>query len=319
MLKTNMGEPVEISVISPVYMANDIVPELASRINNSLSQMGVTYEIILVEDGSKDKSWQAIQSQCQQYRCIRAIKLSRNFGQHIAITAGLESALGRWIVVMDCDLQDDPSEIRKLYIKAQEGYDIVLGQRVQRNDSKIKKLSSKLFYRLFSYLTGTEQDPTVANFGIYSAKVINAIINMGDNVRYFPAMVQWVGFRRTRVPVIHGERYSGHSSYNIKRLVYLAANNIIAFSDKPLMLAVLSGFALAALSLVLGIAYLCMAVLGLFSVSGFATIAISIFFSTGAIIFVLGLVGLYVGKSFDKVKNRPLYIVEQFIGSQSPL
>lgn len=319
MSPSNKADPVEISVVSPVYMACDIVPELASQINDSLSQIGVTYEIILVEDGSKDKSWYAILNECEHYRCIKAIKLSRNFGQHIAITAGLEHAVGRWVVVMDCDLQDNPYEILRLYKKAQEGYDVVLGQRVQRQDNKIKKLFSKLFYRLFGYLTGTEQDPTVANFGIYSNKVISAIINMGDNVRYFPAMVQWVGFRRTQIPVNHGARYSGDSSYNIKRLLYLAANNIIAFSDKPLRLSVLSGFALAAFSLLLGIAYLFMAILGIFTVSGFATIAISIYFSTGAIIFVLGLVGLYVGKSFDKVKNRPLYIVDQFIGNHSSL
>lgn len=315
MPQSGSQEALEISVVSPVYMACEIVPELVNQIDNCLSQMEVTYEIILVEDGSRDRSWQAIQYQSERYQCIKAIKLSRNFGQHIAITAGLENARGKWVVVMDCDLQDNPFEIQRLYRKAQEGYDIVLGQRLQRKDGTIKKLFSRLFYRLFGYLTGTEQDPTVANFGIYRDKVIRAIVHMGDNVRYFPAMVQWVGFRRTHIPVKHGLRYTGDSSYSIKKLFYLAGNNIIAFSDKPLRLAVLSGFALATLSFLLGVAYLFMAVLGIFTVSGFATIAISIYFSTGAIIFVLGLVGLYVGKSFDKVKNRPLYIVDQFIRS----
>jgi polyisoprenyl-phosphate glycosyltransferase len=313
MLRSRKKQACEISVVSPVYMASGIVPELVRQINGCLLQMGVTYEIILVEDGSKDGSWQAIVHQCERYNCITAIKLSRNFGQHIAITAGLENARGKWIVVMDCDLQDQPSEIRELYKKALEGYDIVLGQRLQRNDGKVKRLSSSLFYRLFGYLTGTEQDPTVANFGIYRDKVISSIIQMGDNVRYFPAMVQWVGYRSTRIPVKHDPRLSGSSSYNIKKLLYLAANNIIAFSDKPLRLSVVCGFILATLSFLLGIAYFFMAVLGIFTVSGFATVAISIYFSTGAIIFVLGLVGLYVGKSFDKVKNRPLYIVEQSV------
>lgn len=302
--------PVEISIVSPVYMASSIVPELVDQISCSLDNIGVTYEIILVEDGSRDKSWESIEAECQKSTKVKGIKLSRNFGQHIAITAGLEHARGNWTVVMDCDLQDNPREIKVLYQTALKGFDVVLAQRALRNDGALKRLSSKLFYRLFGYLTGTEQDSSVANFGIYNHKVVKAIISMGDSVRYFPAMVQWVGFRRTRIPVKHSQRHSGKSSYNIKGLLNLAANNIIAYSDKPLRMAVVWGFIVAVISFASGSAYLVAALLGMLSVSGFATIIISLYFSAGAIIFVLGLVGLYVGKSFDKVKNRPLYIID---------
>lgn len=308
-------DPVEISVVSPVYMASSIVPELVDQISCSLDDIGVTYEIILVEDGSRDRSWESIEAECQKSTIVKGIKLSRNFGQHIAITAGLEQARGNWTVVMDCDLQDNPREIKVLYETALKGFDVVLAQRAQRIDGALKRLSSKLFYRVFGYLTGTEQDSSVANFGIYNHKVVNAIISMGDSVRYFPAMVQWVGFRRTRIPVKHSQRHSGKSSYNIKGLLNLAANNIIAFSDKPLRMAVVWGFIVAVLAFASGAIYLVAALLGMLNVSGFATIIISLYFSAGAIIFVLGLVGLYVGKSFDKVKNRPLYIVDYTVNT----
>lgn len=302
--------PVEISVVSPVYMASSIVSELVDQISYSLDDIGVTYEIILVEDGSRDESWESIEAECQKSTKVKGIKLSRNFGQHIAITAGLEHARGNWTVVMDCDLQDNPREIKGLYQTALKGFDVVLAQRAQRIDGGLKRLSSKLFYSVFGYLTGTEQDSSVANFGIYNHKVVKAIISMGDSVRYFPAMVQWVGFRRTRIPVRHNQRHSGKSSYNIKGLLNLAANNIIAFSDKPLRMAVVWGFIIAVFSFAFGAVYFVTALLGILSVSGFATIIISLYFSAGAIIFVLGLVGLYVGKIFDKVKIRPLYIVD---------
>jgi len=309
-LRENKGE-VELSVVSPVYMGEDIVSTLVEKISSVLESMKLAYEIILVEDGSKDNSWLSILEECTKCKHVKGVKLSRNFGQHVAISAGLEHAQGNWTVVMDCDLQDDPKEIQRLYAKALEGYDVVLAQRLIRQDSKLKKLSSKLFYRVFGYLTGTEQDSTIANFGIYSRKVTKSIINMGDYERYFPAMVQWVGFNRTKIPVRHSRRHSGRSSYSIKRLLLLAGNNIIAFSDKPLRLTAILGFGVASLSFLLGLIYLGLAILGVLKVSGFATIIISLYFSVGCIIFTLGLVGLYVGKSFDKSKGRPLYIIDK--------
>lgn len=301
---------IEISIVSPVYMASFIVPELVNKISDALDDIGITYEIILVDDGSQDHSWESIQIECQKSKKVKGIKLSRNFGQHIAITAGLEHARGNWTVVMDCDLQDDPKEIKNLYQMALNGFDVVLAQRAKRVDGKLKRLSSIIFYGIFGYLTGTEQDSSIANFGIYSHKVTKAIISMGDSIRYFPAMAQWVGFKRTRIPVKHSPRYSGKSTYDTRKLINMATNNIIAFSDKPLRLAIAWGFIIAAISFTSGVIYLGAALMGMLSVSGFASIIISLYFTTGAIIFVLGLVGLYVGKSFDKVKDRPLYIAE---------
>jgi dolichol-phosphate mannosyltransferase len=301
----------EISVVSPVYQAEKIVPELAREILRCLSPITTSFEIVLVEDGSRDKSWQAISQVCSEDPRIVGIRLSRNFGQHDAITAGLAASRGTWVVVMDCDLQDRPDQIPLLYAKALEGYETVCAQRVIRNDRYLKKISSQLFYKLFSYLTETEQDASIGNFGIYHRKVIEAILSMNDAHRYFPAMVQWVGFRKTKIQVKHASRFEGKTTYNFRRLTRLALNTIISFSDKPLRLVVLSGLAISGASFSIGIGYLIGNAFGLITVAGYTSIIVSIWLTAGMVILVLGIVGLYVGKSFEKIKMRPSYIIEE--------
>ena len=312
-LEPSLSQPIEISIVSPVYQAATIVPRLVEEILHHASAITPSFEIILVEDGSTDESWNAIRAACDKDGRVTGIKLSRNFGQHYAITAGLSAATGRWIVVMDCDLQDRPDQIALLYQTALNGHDTVCAQRTARSDSALKQLSSRLFYRLFSYLTETKQDASVANFGIYNRKVINAILSMNDSTRYFPSMVQWVGYRQTRVTVLHATRFEGKTTYNLRKLIRLAANNIISFSDKPLRLVVLSGIAISGISFLIGAAYFSGNLLGLITVPGYTSIIVSIWLIAGMIIFVLGVVGLYVGKTFEKVKMRPNYLVDERI------
>lgn len=302
----------KISIISPVYLAENLIPELVARLHVSLSQLAQDdYEIVLVEDGSPDKSWEVIQSICEKDPKVKGIKLSRNFGQHYAISAGLKYAKGDWIVVMDCDLQDQPEEIGKLYAKSQEGFDIVFAQRTVRHDNFLKKLSSKLFYKAFAYLTDTKQDSSIANFGIYHKKVIAALLSMNDYIRYFPTMIQWVGFDSTKIAVEHAERKEGKSSYSWNSLLKLASKNIIAFSNKPMRLTIKFGFLMSAVSFIMGIVYLVLYVLGKIDVLGFASVIISITFLSGLIIFILGIIGVYVSSSFDQMKQRPTYIVHK--------
>jgi dolichol-phosphate mannosyltransferase len=302
-----------ISVISPVYRAENIIPELLKQLHESFTSITSDYEIILVNDSSPDNSWQAIVAECEKDERVKGIDLSRNFGQHYAITAGLNYSQGNWIVVMDCDLQDKPEEIPNLYRKAQEGYDSVFAQRIKRKDSFSKRLFSKIFYAIFSYLTDTKQDSTVANFGIYHRKVIDAILAMKDNIRYFPTMIQWVGFRKYYLPVQHAERYEGKTSYNLKALTKLAINNILAFSDKPLRLTVKLGFIISCLSFFLAIYNIVAHFAGIIRVEGFTTTVFSIWFVAGLILVVLGIVGLYVGKTFENIKRRPTFIVNDKI------
>lgn len=301
----------KISIVSPVYKADDIIDELVKKINENVSKITEKFEIILVEDGSPDNSWKRIEAMCVKDTKIKGIKLSRNFGQHYAITAGLEAALGEWIVVMDCDLQDRPEEIPNLYKKTKEGYDLVFARRKNRQDVGFKKLSSKLFYIVFGYLTDTKQDSTIANFGIYHKKVISSILAMKDHIRYFPTMSQWVGYSKGYLDVGHAERETGRSSYSWNKMLMLAFNNIIAFSNKPLRLTIQIGLLVSGIAGLMGLVYLYKYFSGEIVVIGFASLIISVWFLSGIIIFILGILGIYIGKTFDNVKERPIFIVEK--------
>lgn len=309
---TSEKNNIVISVVSPVYKGESLVNELVLRIQKSIEHFTSNFEIILVEDGSPDQSWKEIEKVCTIYPFVKGIKLSRNFGQHYAITAGLHHVRGQYIVVMDCDLQDLPEEICNLYEKSKEGFDIVYARRVLRQDTFLKKLSSKGYYTLFSYLTDTVQDHTIANFGIYHNKVIQAILDMGDHIRYFPTMSQWVGFTKTSINVSHGKNVEA-SSYTLGKLLQLAFNNMISFSDKPLRLTVKLGVIISFISFIIGIYYLYLYMNGQIKVLGFTSIMISIWFLSGIIIMILGILGLYIGKIFEAIKQRPHYIIEKIL------
>ena len=300
-----------ISIVSPVYKAENIVDELVARIERVLEGMQVAYEIILVDDCGPDNSWAKIVSNAKRNPKVRGIKLSRNFGQHHAITAGLDASKGDWVVVMDCDLQDRPEEIVPLYAKAQEGFDIVFARRAVRQDKWLKRMSSAMFYRAFEYLSGLPQDGSIANFGIYSRKTINAINSMREPMRAFAPMAKWVGFTRTAIDVQHAERFEGTTSYNWSKLINLALDISIAYSEKPLRMAVKAGISISLLAFVYAIYNVIAYLMGWIQVSGYASLIISIWFFSGLIIFILGILGLYIGKIFDSVKDRPLYLIDQ--------
>jgi glycosyltransferase involved in cell wall biosynthesis len=304
-----------ISIVSPVYKANEILTELVNRIENSISNLTNDYEIILVDDGCPFGSWDQITKLCQVNKMIVGIKLSRNFGQHSAISAGIDKAKGEYIIVMDCDLQDRPEEIPNLYFKALEGYDIVLARRVNRNDNYFKKLSSKFFYRTLEYLSGIEQDETVANFGIYNKKVINALKSMKEPIRFFPSMVKWVGFSKINIEVKHDIRPNGKTSYNYKKLLNLAIDIILSYSIKPIEIFIKLGFFISLLSFIGALVYFLKWLSGSITVIGYTSIIISLSFFSGLIVATLGVIGLYVAKTFESAKNRPIYIIEKQINN----
>ena len=218
---------------------------------------------------------------------------------------------------MDCDLQDNPAEIIPLYNKAvQEQFDIVLAQRNQRQDGFFKRMGSSVFYMIFSYFTGLKQDGSVANFGIYHRKVIDSVKLMREPMRAFPAMVNWVGFRKGKLLVQHQSRFEGKSTYDWHRLINLAIDFTLAYSDKPLKLTVKTGFLISAGSMCFAIYSLTAHFLGKITVSGYSSLIISIWFLSGLIIFILGILGLYLGKVFESVKKRPIYIIDQQINHE---
>lgn len=300
-----------ISVISPVFGCKTCLYELYFRLKETLEKITLDFEIILVNDASPDSAWETIIELAQKDSRVKGINLSRNFGQHYAITAGLENCNGEWVVVMDCDLQDQPEEILKFYNKATEGFDVVLGKRSNRRDSLYKKFVSKLFYKTLSYLTDAKHDFSIANFGIYKEKVIYAALAMKDSIRYFPTMIKWVGFKAIAIEVIHSERQNSKSSYSFKKRLKLGVDIILSFSDKPLRLAVKLGLFISVTSLLFALYNLYRYLNGQIIVSGWTSLIVSIWFLSGIIIFVLGTIGLYVGKTFENVKQRPIYIITE--------
>lgn len=305
-----MDNSIHISIVSPVYKGEKMVAELVRRNVESISVITDDYEIILVNDASPDNSWDEIEKQCAANPKVKGINLSRNFGQHYAITAGLHYAKGDWVVVMDCDLQDRPEEIPKLYRKAMEGFDIVYARRVVRKDGFFKKQSSKWFYKVFKWLSGLETDSTIANFGIYKHCVIDEFNQMPEKARSFPSLVQYLGFKETAIDVQHAERAEGKSSYSLHKLLKLSFDVIVSNSNKPLRLAVGLGFGMAALSFLLAVYNVIARWVGIIRVPGYTTTLFSIWFVGGLLLFVMGILGLYIGKIFDQVKGRQLFIVK---------
>ena len=300
-----------ISIISPIYKGEKMMEELVRRIENSVVSFTDNYEIILVNDCSPDDSWNKIKELCERDKSVKGINLSRNFGQHYAITAGLTESSGEWVVVMDCDLQDRPEEIPNLYHKSQEGYDSVFAEIIERDDRFMKKFTSRAFNYVFAYFTDSPVDKKTNNFGIYNRKVIDAVLSMGDYIKCFPIEVRWVGFRIGYHQVVKDARAEGTSGYTWMKLIAFAFDNIIAFSNKPLKMALRFGFYIVLLSLLLACYYLVRYLVGGIGVSGFTTLIISLWLIAGIIISMIGMVGIYLGRVFDKVKDRPSYIIKE--------
>jgi len=300
-----------ISVVVPVYRAENCLDELYRRLKGALESISPDFEIVLVEDCGGDNSWQVIERLAAADPRVRGIQFSRNFGQHYGITAGLDRCNGDWVVVMDCDLQDRPEEIPRLYAKAQEGFDIVLARRGARHDPILKRMTSRVFYKIFSYLADMEYDGDSGNFRIMSRKVVENFRRMREQLRFFGGLVQWMGFPTASIEVEHAGRFEGKSTYTIYKLWKLASETIIAYSDKPLRLAIRLGFVMAFFSFCYGAYILGHALLYGSSIPGWNSLIVSLYFIGGIIISILGIIGIYLGKNFDESKKRPLYIVRR--------
>lgn len=303
----------KISIIIPTYKCKESLPELSDRLKKTLSKIELDFEMIFIDDRCPHNSWEVILELAKNDKHIKGIRLSRNFGQHYAITAGLDLASGDYIVVMDCDLQDAPEEIERLYKKAQEGYDIVFGERIDRQDSFLKKITSKLFNMILDYFTDLSHNHTIGNFGIYSKKVIDAIKLYKERARDFQLLAEIVGFKKCSIPIEHQKRKHGTSSYTFSKMLDLAIDSIVAHSNKPLRLSIKFGFGISFLALLYAI-YL---VVDYFCcnepVEGWTSLMVGMVFLFGIMFGLLGVLGIYIGKIFDEVKNRPLYIIDEKI------
>ena len=301
----------KLSVVSPVYKAEEIVPELVKRIEDSVSKITNDFEIILIDDCSPDKSWKAILDVCKRNNKIKGIKLSKNFGQHYALTAGLKESKGDYVVVIDCDLQDDPSYIPEMYSKLQGDCDIVVARIQKRTHSFIRNFYARLFALVFNFLA--ENNFSSINFGTFSIlkrKVADAFCRVNDAERHYLLVLRWLGFKWNYIDVIQSKRFSGNSSYSFGKLCKHALGGIVSQSDKLLKFSIWLGFILAVIALISFISLITMYFISGFK-EGWVSLACLILLATGLLLMSNGVLGIYLAKTYEQAKNRPLYFIDE--------
>lgn len=304
----------KISVVSPVYMAENIIEELVKRLSSVLQKITDNFEIILVDDCGPDKSWDKIQAQSSLYPFVKGIKLSKNFGQHSAIKAGLDIASGDCCIVIDCDLQQNPNYIPKLIEKWQQGNEIVFTYKKKRKHSFFKNISAYFFNKILNYLTdanGHEKaDSNVGAYSLISKKVIEAFKKYNDYQFHYLMVLRWLGFQCDYIEIEHEDRFEGKSSYTLKKLLNHAMVGILYHSDKLLKMSIYFGVLTSILSVISIILVVIKYFISGFQ-SGWASLFVLISFFSGIILIAIGVLGLYIGKIFEQVKNRPQYIVDK--------
>lgn len=303
----------KISIVSPVYKGEKMLHHLVERCEESVSTITDDYEIILVNDCSPDNSWSVLKEICATDKHVKAIDHSRNFGQHPAISTGFRYVTGDWVVLMDCDLQDRPEDIPAMYAKAQEGWDVVFARRGERHDSFFKQLGGTVFHVFFRWFTGINTDKNIGNFSLFRRTFVDEIIKIPDQSRSFGSLIRHVGGKTTSIEVDRPQREEGTTGYTLSRLLKLAFENSISNSNKPLRIATTLGLVMSVVSALLAIYQLVAKLCGLITVSGYTSTIASIWFVGGLILFVLGIIGLYIGKIYDQVKGRPYSVVRETI------
>lgn len=300
----------KISVVIPVYGCPAAIDPLCTRLEAVLPKITDDYEILLVNDACPKGSWEEIEKACKKSDKVIGIELSRNFGQMKAILAGLDNATGDWIVVMDCDLQDRPEEILRLYEKAQEGYDIVFARRKVRKDNPLKVFLANQFYKVYRFATDGNYDGAICNFSIIKKNVAENYCKIREQHRGYVMYLKWLGFRQAVIDVAHEERYEGKSSYSLKKRINMAVELLTSQSDKVLRMMVGFGMTMSVVSFLV-IIFLVKQYFVTHVTSGWTSIIASNFLIGGIIIMVIGIVGVYVGNIFIQTKDRPLYIIRQ--------
>jgi len=313
-----------LTVVVPVYQAEKTIAALCRRLTQVLSTLTADHEIILIDDRSSDRSWEIMQELVLEYPQVISVRLSRNFGQHHSLTAGMHLSSGAWSVLMDGDLQDQPEDIPNLFKLALAGNDIVIGRRRQRRDSRLKRCSSRLFYGVFGLLSGLKIDSSVGLFRILNRTVVDAFCRMPETHRLFSGLIEWLGFKTAFCDVTHAPRGADSSTYTLKSSLKLALDGIISFSNRPLYLSIVLGTLISFLAGMYGIYLIVYYLLhGSLGTSGTLSILALNAFLGGLILMNLGVLGLYIGRTYDQTKNRPLYVIDQVaardLGTPSPL
>ncbi len=309
---TANGE-LDLSVVLPVFRCAECIRPLHRRLTATLQDLGVSYELIFVDDRSPDGAWQVLRELAAADLDVRALRLSRNFGQQAAITAGIGASRGTWTVVMDCDLQDPPELVAELYTKSQEGFDIVLGRRKEKKHSFFRLLAARLYFRFLRLFLGVNISGEYGSFSIIAAKVREAFLRVPDRDRHYLPILLWLGFNRTSIDYEHGERHAGESSYSLRSLVRLAVEGVFFQTASLLKWIVYFGFCVALAGALLALALIVLAIV-VNPPPGWTSLAVLVLLVGGFIIVSTGVTGLYIGKIFQQVKNRPLFLIDEELG-----
>lgn len=299
-----------ISVVVPIYGCRACLEHLHDRLTATLAGLVPTYEIILVDDRSEDGAWPEIERLVELDPSVRGVRLSRNFGQHAAITAGLSQVRGHWVVVMDCDLQDPPEDIPRLYAKAVEGHDIVFGRRTHKPTGPLRRLLAALYFRCLRIFTGTEIDGQFGTFSVISRKVADALLDLKDQDRHYLMILSWLGFDAVAVDYEPALRYRGQSSYSLPQLIEHALDGVFFQTTVLLRWIVYMGFFLASLGGALAVYLLAARVAGQ-AYPGWTSIVVLTLVLGGFIILSTGITGLYIGKLFEQSRGRPIFVVDR--------
>jgi glycosyltransferase involved in cell wall biosynthesis len=305
-------ETVELSIVVPVYRCEGCLRELHRRLSENLDWTAGSYEIIFIEDRGPDGSWEVLRRLTDTDPHTRAFRLSRNFGQHAAITAGLSKSRGRWTVVMDCDLQDPPEDIRRLHAKASEGYEIVLARRVRKSSSLFRRAASRGYFALMNFFTGTSIDPSHGSFSIISRKVVDAFLDFRDRDRHYLFVLYWLGFDRASIEYEHATRPDGRSSYTFSRLLGHAIEGLFFQTTVLLRWVIYSGLVLALLGTATAV-YFAVARIAGTAYPGWTSLVVLLLLIGGLIIVSTGVTGLYIGRVFNEVRQRPLFVIDEEI------
>jgi polyisoprenyl-phosphate glycosyltransferase len=307
------------SLVLPIYNEEETIPELVRRLGELMDQLDGDAEAILVDDGSSDSSYEMMVAARKVDPRFKLLRLSRNFGHQIAVTAGLDAASGDAVIVMDADLQDPPEVALDLAARWREGYEVVYAVREERRgESRFKRATATGFYRLFKRMSDVDVPLDVGDFRLVDRRALDAFLSMRESNRYVRGMFSWIGFRQVGVPFSREERFAGETKYPLRKMVKFATDGIVSFSAYPLRLALNVGFLVSALSFLLGIVFLVSRLAGFYSVPGLASIAVFVAFLGGIQLLLLGIMGEYIARIHDEVKGRPLYLVSDTRGLDEP-
>jgi polyisoprenyl-phosphate glycosyltransferase len=303
------------SIVVPIFNEQQSLPELFARLRSLMGELDGHAEVIMVDDGSTDASYSMMREISGSDQRFKLIRLSRNFGHQIAITAGLDVASGQAVIIIDADLQDPPELILEMVAKWRSGYEVVYALRAERTgESVFKRLTAAAFYRTLQRLTDIEAPLDVGDFRLVDRRALEAFRAMRENNRYVRGMFSWIGFRQAGVTYSRAPRFAGSTKFSLRRMMQFAIDGIVSFSNVPLRLALNLGFFLAALSFLVGIASITAKLTGAFVVPGWASLIVAVCFLGGIQLMILGVMGEYIARIYDEVKNRPLYLVMETRG-----